>query len=360
MITNFNKIKLILFSSFIIAISGCHRLGPEYAMFGDNRVNPAGANQLIEKEFEIIDLISLLDPDGKARESIDEKEWKKLSLEEQHDRAFDAFYTYNNLEQRRNRIQEHILAASNQRCNVYKTYMQQLNSRTGFLLGSLTTLFGGVGAIVTGDTAARIAAGSAGITSGIDAEKQKNFFNNLSISVISKGIDARRENIYKQILEDRKSSIIDYPVERAVKDAVHYHGACNIVEGLREVDETIAAAKVTGLEQALESITLANRLQRELQGKPIAFDDTITISKGESVSIDVLANDTDSNGAIMPSTVKVVVNPKKGTAVPNTDGTIQYTPKAGDTGTDSFKYTVEDNDGNISNQATVTITINDK
>jgi hypothetical protein len=53
-----------------------------------------------------------------------------------------------------------------------------------------------------------------------------------------------------------------------------------------------------------------------------------------------------------------VTPPVNGTAIPNGDGRVTYTPAAGFTGVDTFKYTVADSQGAVSNQATVTVTIN--
>ena len=49
--------------------------------------------------------------------------------------------------------------------------------------------------------------------------------------------------------------------------------------------------------------------------------------------------------------------PEHGTVVNNGDGTVTYTPNSGFIGVDSFDYTVEDNDGAVSNVATVTVTV---
>ena len=72
----------------------------------------------------------------------------------------------------------------------------------------------------------------------------------------------------------------------------------------------------------------------------------------------MLANDKDNDGTLVPSTVKVVGSASNGEAKAQADGTIIYTPSAGTTATsDSFTYTVEDNDGGLSNVATVTVEI---
>ena len=66
---------------------------------------------------------------------------------------------------------------------------------------------------------------------------------------------------------------------------------------------------------------------------PIAADDRVETSRNTPVTIDVLANDTP-NGA----TPTVVTAPLNGTAVVNTDGTIEYTPNTGFKGVDTLVY----------------------
>ena len=70
-----------------------------------------------------------------------------------------------------------------------------------------------------------------------------------------------------------------------------------------------------------------------------------------------MANDTDPDGSLDPSTVQVEAGPSNGTATVNTGGTITYAPDGGFTGEDSYTYTVADDDGATSNAATVTIAV---
>jgi hypothetical protein len=79
------------------------------------------------------------------------------------------------------------------------------------------------------------------------------------------------------------------------------------------------------------------------------------------VTIDVVANDTDVNGDLDPTTVAVTGTPANGTVVNNGDGTVTYTPNAGffSPPADTFTYTVDDLAGNTSNEATVTVTVNE-
>jgi Ca2+-binding RTX toxin-like protein len=95
-----------------------------------------------------------------------------------------------------------------------------------------------------------------------------------------------------------------------------------------------------------------------LEGVPVAGDDSSTTLKSQPRAINVLANDTDSNGTLDATTVTIVDNPAHGTVSVNpTTGVVTYTPTAGYFGPDSFTYTVKDNNGLPSAPATVTLDV---
>ena len=89
---------------------------------------------------------------------------------------------------------------------------------------------------------------------------------------------------------------------------------------------------------------------------PQAVDDDATVAVGGTVVIDVVANDTDSDGTVDPTTVTIVGAASHATSltVNPTTGDITYVHD-GTTLPDSFTYTVDDNEGNTSNEATVTM-----
>lgn len=93
---------------------------------------------------------------------------------------------------------------------------------------------------------------------------------------------------------------------------------------------------------------------------PLAGDDAVTIDQDTaSNSINLAANDTDSDNAVDLASIVVINPPSNGSlgALPG-DGTVPYTPNPGFTGTDTFTYTIDDVTANTSNIATVTITVN--
>ena len=74
---------------------------------------------------------------------------------------------------------------------------------------------------------------------------------------------------------------------------------------------------------------------------PVANPDTASTKKDTSALIDVLSNDTVTNGSL---SLESVTQPPNGTAE-IFNGKIEYTPKSGFTGLDSFSYTVKDSLG---------------
>ena len=92
---------------------------------------------------------------------------------------------------------------------------------------------------------------------------------------------------------------------------------------------------------------------------PVAENDDATmVYNQESVNIDILANDKDSDGKIDSTTVTIVKDPSQGKVqVDKITGVVTYTLINDFIGQDKFNYTVNDNEGAKSNIATVTITI---
>lgn len=79
---------------------------------------------------------------------------------------------------------------------------------------------------------------------------------------------------------------------------------------------------------------------------------------GVPVDVDVLGNDFDVDGTIDPTTVLVTMPPEHGTAsVHPTTGLITYTPGDGFVGADTFRYTVEDDAGATSLEASVRVDV---
>lgn len=92
---------------------------------------------------------------------------------------------------------------------------------------------------------------------------------------------------------------------------------------------------------------------------PVAVDDVASTTRNTPVDIDVLANDTDPDANIDPTTVNIVVQPKKGgmVSVNPVTGVVTFTPRLNFRGSDTFRYTVRDAAGAQSNRATVRVNV---
>lgn len=87
---------------------------------------------------------------------------------------------------------------------------------------------------------------------------------------------------------------------------------------------------------------------------PVAIDDSATVEGTDPLIIDVISNDSDSDGDVL--IIKAVSQPQNGTATNNEDGTITYQANENFEGIDTFTYIVSDEDGGEST-ATVTVTV---
>jgi hypothetical protein len=96
----------------------------------------------------------------------------------------------------------------------------------------------------------------------------------------------------------------------------------------------------------------------EVNDPPTAADDSASTDEDTSVDIDVLANDSDVDDGLDVSSVTVTGAASNGTTSVNPDGTIDYTPDPGWSGTDTFTYQVCDLSGECAS-ATVSVTVSE-
>ena len=89
---------------------------------------------------------------------------------------------------------------------------------------------------------------------------------------------------------------------------------------------------------------------------PVANDDLVGITAGQQdVMIDLLANDSDVDGVLDASSIVIVDAPTQGSLTPGVLGVFEYDHSGGTS--DSFTYTVDDNEAATSNLATVFIQV---
>ena len=86
---------------------------------------------------------------------------------------------------------------------------------------------------------------------------------------------------------------------------------------------------------------------------PVARNDSATTQQDQSVTINVLSNDSDADND--PLSISAVGSANNGSVQVN-GSTVVYTPNTGFYGTDSFTYTISDGNGGT-DQANVTVTV---
>lgn len=213
-----------------------------------------GPLPLIGEDFEEVDLIPLLDSTATANGNAEHE--VKLR------KAYDNFYRAPDVKQRRNGAQERIIAASNQRCGEYKKFVKRINAETNIFLGWLTTAAGGAGAIVTAEAAARALSGIAAIMSGFRAEVNETYFHNLTIQVLTDGMEKKRQEIYQEISKNQQKKVTDYPVEKAIGDAIFYHDHCSLIAGLEFSAASIRRATDPGLNRVNQTLETLEQTRR--------------------------------------------------------------------------------------------------
>ena len=198
------------------------------------------------------------------------------------------------------------MAASEQRCYAYRLQLTRNVSNTNFLLGSATSLFAGAGAAFTDPATVRALAAAAGITNGVNAEYQRSYLHTLTLQLITRGIEIRRHTIRNEIevlrgspliyvepfrynptstsggeagaatqgaatstasapnaQDSQPRSVAEYSLQRAIGDALRYHGACTVLSGLEEANKQVESAQSPSLESVNSSMaTMLSIIER--------------------------------------------------------------------------------------------------
>ena len=170
--------------------------------------------------------------------------------------------TESELQYRRNDLQDRIIAASNQRCAAYLRVLISSKAQTQMGWGGLATLLSGAATVTSPVAAAKVLSAGSTISNSYLSLYNEAYFNSLSINVISAGISKQREGLLQYLGEERKKEMSQYPVHRAIADALSYHAACNIVSGLEApaaatnaADAKAVAGKKTSSNQSGASAT---------------------------------------------------------------------------------------------------------
>ena len=237
-----------------LGLTGCDRdkrLFLARAPYFDGDMRTAGPTPMIDKvSFAEIDLAVLLDPETRTAKNLFffRKRARIRYEQERLSRAFAAFYEKDHdIKERRNRVQDRIMAASNQRCAQYKRYLKRFDSYNNLTFGIITTAAAGLGAVFTPVSTVSALSGAAAVSSGLRSEINATLFQEKTIQVLTAGFEKHRKIVKKKITNYQACGIDTYSVERAVGDAIKYHDACSLITGLEVVAEDVQRAQDPGL-----------------------------------------------------------------------------------------------------------------
>lgn len=248
------RVALLAVAMGTVGLQGCSSVGISDPLKYDGRPTTTAAHALLPDKFEIINLPDALDPERKRTDArLDDIE-----------AAFRAFYEkYPTPEARRNRLQDRLLAASEQRCGIFKHYLRRVESMQSTYSGIVTTVLAGAGAIAHSISGAQALSALSAVSSGVGAELKQGMFANLAADVISAGIEERRKELRQDIAQKRtlNPGIENYTMEAALEDVARYHESCGAIAGLAKARDTIKEVSNPGL-QTMSAVLLGQEKLR--------------------------------------------------------------------------------------------------
>ncbi len=246
----------------LVALAGCGTIDPEGA-----KVTKFGPQSVIQQPIDEPDLVSLIT--GGEQSFPVSQAAKPEAFSKALDKAVRAFYEVNEAAEektlRRNRIQDRLILASNEGCEAFKTVLKRKQADRNFEFGTATVLFGAAGAVATGAQAAKNLAALAGVSGGVRAEYNRDFFSDVAAHVITKGINSRRKEILGNIAAGQAKPISGYSLEAALSDVVVFHGACSLVGGMEYAEGAIS--KVDGQAVGLDAMSAVAKTLQETPKK---------------------------------------------------------------------------------------------
>ena len=271
------KSAVLLVCAVALASCSLTEQRPGFALTREDQSLQGPVPLVVNESFHKINLVKLIDTDAADDDqdldrAVAELERELNSLTKVQRRV------------RRNLIQDRLIAASNQQCGEYVKVIKQFDAESNLLWGGLSTIAAGAGAIATPANTARAWSGLAAIFSGVRAEVNDAYFQQLTIQVIADGLEAERRKILQEIYEVRdqqRADLVHYGVWRAIGDAARYHANCSAVAGLRHAALQLLRQEdpgISSLNDALDRLGETRIKLDKVVGRSIADPDRPTTS----------------------------------------------------------------------------------
>jgi hypothetical protein len=249
----------------------------------------SGATPTTHDALETINLIELLDPLGKVKaahlRNKSDPTWEHLSFSTRYDLIFAQFATLDDgmssTRLRRNLVQNRMMAASDRRCGRFFQFMKKDSSDTNFKFAIGASVLSTAGALVPGLRAAQNLSGLSALTSGLRAEYNNEYYANLATSVITRGIEEKRNEMRHKMRIIQSSEYLNYDIASAVADAVQYDASCNIVYGLEQANEAMQRLNEPGRD------AINRALYKDKLARALASGDTNALKNFKDIANDV-------------------------------------------------------------------------
>lgn len=179
----------------------------------------------------------------------------------------------NEYKARRNDLQNEILGVATDRCTEFKNRIQRGPRNHLMTVGTIALLLSAGATANTGELATKLTSSATAFTS-LGQLMDESYSD--TVPDIIQGIEIARTRIFRNIHDSLKDDLIQYPLSRAVNDALRYHAVCNIAEGSAEASR--ATSEAAAAEQAATEPVTLQGLQENLQSLQ---DDLQTLLGGE-------------------------------------------------------------------------------
>lgn len=243
--------NLILVAAAASLLSGCALLDTNHDLArAQSESNPAGAKGLLRgnelRALSIANLVGSFVPGWMPVEV-------RTPAEEQAatDKAIAMFYVMPDAKTEagaiyRNEIQSRIMAAANQRCQLWKNYIATASSAVGFWSGIVGTATGAASIAFSPEGTKDALTAVSTTSNAVGDQFDKEYLFSLTMPVVVQGVESRRQEIGRSIEERRTRGdggltlLKDYPLSAAIADALEYHAACSVASGLQQASEKLA------------------------------------------------------------------------------------------------------------------------
>ena len=139
----------------------------------------------------------------------------------------------------RNEVQNTLLGLATAECNRLKKRLAGRSRGQLQSAESVALLLSAGASAGTGDAVARLSAGATALTGAGRLLEEKHTTH---LQTVILGIEIARTDVFMNILEDQQSDLLEYPLARAVNDAMRYHEVCNFETGLSTASRALSNA----------------------------------------------------------------------------------------------------------------------